>query len=227
MSQTQPGRPEATTGSSPTAPISAGTLFYLWGDRLVDSAGALGSTTLPSGAKVSAKQLAPLLFAVSFARLQAEGVLRAEVTTKKTLGLTDRQVQVTPAAHPGPRAGFEHVVVQRMMAGATTARTVVGGWYDREVNSPESRVFGLAKQEMVTAGLGVMEQNARRGFEGVLLGKTKVEPVPDRVNATWSHFEQFQAWWQSYSRHDPALVEVLVDSCRKAIRGARPQGDHL
>jgi hypothetical protein len=225
MSQSQPAQSEATTGATGTAPISAGTLFYLWGDRLVDSAGALGGTTLPSGAKVSAKQLAPLLFAVSFARLQAEGVLRMEVTSKKTLGFTEQQVQVAPAAHPGHRAGFEHVIVQRMMAGATTALTVVGGWYEREVSNPESRVFGLAKQEMVTSGIGVMEQNARKGFEGVLLGKTKVEPLPDRVTATWSQFEQFQAWWESYKRHDPALAEVLEGSCRKAIRGARPQSD--
>jgi hypothetical protein len=225
MSQSQPAQPEATTGSAGAAPISAGTLFYLWGDRLVDSAGALGGTTLPSGAKVSAKQLAPLLFAASFARLDGEGVLRVEVTSKRTLGLTDQQVQVSPAAHPGRRAGFEHVIVQRMMAGATTARTVVGGWYEREVNNPEGRAFGLAKQEMVTCGLGVMEPKASKGFEGVLLGKTKVEPLPDRVDATWSQFEQFQAWWESWKRHDPALAEVLVDSCRKAIRGARPSSD--
>lgn len=207
------------------APISAGTLFYLWGDRLVDSSGALGGHTLPSGVKVSAKQLASLVFAVSFARLQGDGAIHLEGTETKKLGLTRKNVQVTPAAQPGNRGGFELAIVQQMMGGATTAGDVVFRWFGRDRASPESAVFELARQEMVQCGLAAMQENARSGVSGMLLGRDKIEPLPDRIATTWGQFEQFHAWWGSYQRHDPALVETLLDTCRRAIRSRQDRDD--
>lgn len=216
MTQSQPSH---TDGAPSAAPLSAGTLFYLWADRVLQPAGALGGHTLLSGAKVPARELAPLLFAVSFARLQGDGALHLEVTTTtKSFGRTRQQVQVSPAAQPGHRGGFEYAIVQRMMAGATTTTEVVLGWYPRDVVSPEEEVFALAKQEMLQCGLGYIDEDARKGVRSLLLGKARVAPLPDRINETWSQFQQFQAWWESYQRHDPALVELLLDSCRRAIR---------
>lgn len=221
MSQLQPSQTDQGPGA---APVSVGTLFYLWGDRLVEAAGTLGGTTLPSGAKVSAKQLAPLLFAASFARLQGDGALQLEVVTKKSLGFKKQHVQVTPAANPGMRGGYEEAIVQQVTAGATTAWDVVHRWFGRDVTHPEGRVFGLAQQEMVVQGLAQVEENVRSGVKGMLLGKDKVEPLLDRVNGTHAQFAQFKAWWESYQRHDPALAEALLDTCRKAIR-SRQESD--
>ena len=210
---------------SPTAPLSAGTLFYLWGDRVVDASGVLGGHTLPLGARISAKQLAPLVFAVSLARLQGDGALRLEATQTKTLGFTRHNVQITPAGQPGPRGGYEQAVVEKVMAGATTAYDVVHRWYDRDQSNPESAVFELARQEMARCGLAAVQADARSGLRGMVMGTEKIEPLPERIATTWTQFEQFHAWWGSYQRHDPAFVEVLLDTCRKAIRNRRESRD--
>ncbi len=222
VSYTEPTH--ADPGAVP-APISAGTLFYLWGDREVKSAGKLGGTTLPSGAHVSARQLAPLVFAVSFARLQGDGALRLEATETKTLGFRRKQVQVTPAAQPGHRGGYEQAIVEQVMSDATTAYDVVWRWFGRDTKHPENKVFALAQQEMVQCGLAHVQENSRGGVTGLLLGKEKIEPLPDRVAATWAQFEPFQAWWGSYRRHDPALSELLLETCAKAIRNREKAED--
>lgn len=222
MSHTQPAH---TDPAAAAAPLSAGTLFYLWADRVVESSGALGGHTLPSGARVSAKQLAPLVFAVSFARLQGDGALRLEGSETKKLGMTRTNVQVTPSAQPGNRSGFEQAIVQQVMGGATTAHDIVFRWFGRDHTSPESAVFALAHQEMVQCGLAMVQENARSGLKGALLGKDKIEPLPDRITTTWSQFEQFHAWWGSYQRHDPALAQMLLDTCRKAIRARQDNDD--
>ena len=211
--------------SHTAAPLSAGTLFYLWGDRVVDASGALGGHTLPSGARISTKQLAPLLFAVSLARLQGDGALRLEAIQTKTLGFTRHNVQITPAAQPGPRGGDEQAIVDQVVRGATTAHDVVYRWYDRDHSNPESAVFELARQEMAQCGLAAVQANARRGLSGMVMGTDKTEPLPDRIATTWGQFEQFHAWWGSYQRHDPAFVETLLDTCGKAIRNRRESHD--
>lgn len=216
MTQSQPSH---TEGAPAAAPLSAGTLFYLWADRVLPPSGALGGHVLLSDVRVSARDLAPLLFAVSFARLQGDGVLHLEVTTTtKSFGRTKQRVQVSPAAQPGHRAGFEHAIVERVMAGATTTSEVVIGWFPCDVLQPEEEVFALAKQEMLQCGLGYVDDNARKGVKSLLLGKARVAPLPDRINETWGQFQQFHAWWESYRRHDPALAELLLDTCRRAIR---------
>lgn len=216
MTQSHPAHSDPTAS---TAPISAGTLFYLWGDRLLEPAGALGSTVLPSGAKVSAKQLASLVCAVSFARLQADGALHLEVVSKKSLGMFKQDhVQVTPAAHPGVRGGYEDAIVGRVSAGAGTAYDVVRGWYSHDVAFPEGNIFAIAEQEMVTAGLGVLDEAGSKGMKAMLRGRAKVTPLPDRITATWDQFQYMQAGWNSLGQNNPALQSTLLETCLKAVR---------
>lgn len=210
MSHSQPMQPGTAAGA---APLSAGTLFYLWADRLLEPSGMLGGHTLPSGVRVSSKQLAPLLFAISFARLQADGVVRLEPVTRKTLGMKKQHVQVTPAAQPGHRGGFEHAIVQRMMAGDDTAFDIVWKWLGQSTASPEGDIFTLARLEMLHTGLAHGDKPA------------KLVPLPDRITTTFQQFQQFQVGWESFQRNDPALAELLLETCGKAVRNARARDD--
>lgn len=215
----------AQPAHAPAAPLSSGTLFYVWGERVLPPGGRLGNTVLPSGAKVSAKQLSPLLFAVSCWRLRDDGALRLQEVTKKSMGLFKQQhVQLEVVGQPNARAGYDDVILRGVAGGAATAYDVVRGWFGRDALDPDDNVFSIARQEMVETGLARTDANARSGVSGLLLGKAKVEPVPEAIRATEAEFSRLHAGWEQFARSEAALAGALTETCSKAIR-SRQQSD--
>ncbi len=225
MTQPTPEQPPVPGSHLPA--LSAGTLLYLWGDRVVAPAGRLGAATLPSGVKVSAKELSATVFAVSFWHLRQTGALQLQEVTKKSMGLFKQQ-HVQLAMMPGvtPRSGYEDVILRRVGAGATTAYDVIHTWFDRDVHDPEGHVIDIATREMLEHGLATQVDTGRSGVSGFLFGKTRAEPDPNRIAPLWTGFEQLLAGWQQFSRNEAALARTLVETCTKGIRSRQESSDN-
>lgn len=199
--------------------LSVGTLFYLFGDRCVPPAGTFGGTTLPSGAKVQAGDLSALVWAASIWNLRQTGALTLATVTKKALGMfRTEHVQLALGPRVVQKAGYEDVVMRAVGGGTTLAHDVIYQWFGRDVPDPEGQTFGVAKREMVQFGLG-REVDAERGaVGGFLLGRTRVDPVPEAISPWWDHFTRVHPAWVRFTQAETELADTLLDTCRKAIR---------
>jgi hypothetical protein len=207
-----------TQQPAPGPAISAGTLAYMFGDRVVQPAGSFGGTEVPwSGVRVSVSDLSAVVFAVSFWNLRECGALHLRLTRRRPFGLLRQHgVAVTAGPEAAPRAGYEDAVLQQVERGAGTAYDVVRGWFGRDVCHPEGAVLGLAQQEMLQVGYA-QEVDAGQGA-GVLPGRTRVEPLTDRIGAASTRFERVHAGWERFCAEEAALAGTLVETCRRAIR---------
>lgn len=206
-----------TQQPAPGPTVSAGTLAYMFGDCVVQPAGSFGGTEVPwSGVRVSVSDLSAVVFAVSFWSLREVGALHLRLTRSRPFGLF-RQHGVAVAAGPGAgtRTGYEDAVLQEVERGAGTAYDVVRGWFGRDVWHPEGAVLGLAQQEMVQVGYA---QQVDAGDDGLLPGRTRVEPLTERIDAAHPRFERVHAGWQRFCAEEGALAGALVETCRRAIR---------
>jgi len=199
--------------------LSAGTLFYLFGDRCVPSAGTFGATTLPSGAKVKAEDLSALVWAASVWNLRQTGALTMAPVTKKALGMfkTDH-VELAMGPQIVQKAGYEDAVMRAVGGGTALVHDVIHQWYGRDVVDPEGTTFALASQEMVQFGLGREVDSGRGALGGFLLGKTRIEPLPEAISPWWEHFTRVHPAWVQFTQGEPQLAETLLGTCRKAIR---------
>lgn len=199
--------------------LSAGTLFYLFGDRCVPPAGTFGGVTLPSGATVKAADLATLVWAASIWNLRQSGALTLAPVTRKALGMFKTEhVELAMGPHVVRKAGYEDVVMRAVAEGATLAHDVIHRWYGRDVRDPEGHTLAVARREMVQFGLG-REVDAERGaVGGLLLGRTRLEPVPEAIAPWWDHFTRVHPAWLQFTQAEPELADTLVETCRKAIR---------
>jgi hypothetical protein len=206
------------------AQLSAGTLCFLFADRVVPAAGALGGTETPySGQKVSTRQLAPLLFALSFWGLRQQGHVTLEKVQRKSMGMFRQDhALVRPGAVPPAeqRTGYDDVILRAAYAAPhqpPTARDVVWRWFARDTSHPFDHVVGLARQEMVQHGLASVVDAQRGAVAGLLMGRSRLEPHREQIGRHWSSFEQALAGWNHFSSTEPDLATTLVESCRKAI----------
>lgn len=206
--------------------LSAGTLFYLFGDRCVAPAGTFGGTTLPSGAKVQAGDLSALLWAASIWNLRQTGALTLSPVTKKSLGMFKVQhVELAMGSHVVQKSGYEDVVMRAVGSGTTLAHDVIHQWYGRDVVDPEGHTFGLARRELVQFGLA-REVDAERGaVGGFLLGRTRIEPIPETISPWWEHFTRVHPAWVQFTQAESELADTLLETCRKAIRNRQESDD--
>jgi hypothetical protein len=215
-----------TQQPAPGPAISAGTLAYMFGDRVVQPAGSFGGTEVPwSGVRVSVSDLSAVVFAVSFWSLRECGALQLRLTRRRSFGLFRQHgVAVAPGPETGPRTGYEDAVLQQVGRGAGSAYDVVRGWFGRDVCHPEGAVLGLAQQEMLQAGYA-QEVGAGESTGGVLPGRTRVEPLTDRIGAAHTRFDRVHAGWQRFCDEEAALAGALVETCRRAIRSRQESED--
>lgn len=223
---TEPSTHQPPASGAPTPALSAGTLFYLWGDRVVQPAGRFGAATLPSGARVSEKELSAVVFAASFWRLRQVGALQLQEVTKKALGLVKQQhVQVAMGHDTSFKAGYEDAIMRQVAAGATTAYDVVQRWFGKDFMDPQAYALSLATREMLASGLAHEVDTGRTGVSGVLMGRTTIQPDLTRIPSTWTAFEQTHAGWMQFRHYEPTLATTLVETCMKAIRSRQDSPD--
>lgn len=200
-------------------PLSVGTLFYLFGDRCVASAGMLGGTTLPSGAKVSASELSALLWAASIWNLRQTGALTMAPVTKKALGMFKTQhVQLAMGPQVVQKSGFEDLVMKAVAGGTTLVHDVIYQWYGRDRHDSEATTFAVAHREMCEFGMAQQVDAGRGAIGGALLGKTKLEFRPEAISPWWDHFTRVHPAWVGFTQTEPELAQTLLDTCTKAIR---------
>lgn len=202
---------------APRAPLSAGTLLYLWGDQVVPAPGRLNRrVTLPSGAVVGAADLAAQVFAVSFWHLSTQRVVTLEPAKRRRLGvLRTDDVGVAIAGDPGPRDGYEDAIV-RVLPRERTAYGAVRRWFGSDVANPSKVALRLALDEIPRHGLGQVGSAGRGGVAGILKGSPELQPDTEAIRATWTDFSRLHEAWRGFRDHDP-LGPLLVQSCRKAI----------
>lgn len=212
--------------------LSAGTLCFLFAERAVPAAGALGGTEAPySGQKVSTKQLAPLMFAMSFWGLRQQGHVVLEQVQKKSMGMFKQDHALVRAGSVPPaeqRAGFDDVILRAAYADPAqppTARDVVFGWFGRSTSLPFDHVVGLAREEMVQRGLATVVDAQRGAVAGILKGRSRIEPDRERIGQHWTSFEHVLAGWNHFTGTEPELANILVESCRKAISARTDTSD--
>lgn len=210
--------------------LSAGTLLYLFADRMVPEAGRFGGVEAPYyGTKVNAKQLAPLAFAVSIWRLRELGLVTLEKVAKKRLGMfRSEQVVVRPVGQPDLRSGYEDAVLRQLHAEPARELTVwdvVFRWFGQDQKAPYHHALHLATAEMVEQGLARRVDAERGAVAGFLMGSTRVEPLRDEIGRRWTDFEQLQSGWDQFRATEPDLAETLLEGCRKAISSRQESSD--
>ena len=209
---------------APSAPLSAGTLLYLWGDQVVPAAGRLHRTvTLPSGAVVGAAALAAQVFAVSVWHLSTQRVVRLDAATRRRLlVLTTDDVGVALVGDPGLRAGYEAAILEALTR-ERTAYGVVRRTFGGYVANPHKMALKLAVDELPLHGLAQV-QDAGRGFvTGILKGAEEVTFDHVAIRGTWSDFHRLHEAWRGFRDHDP-LGGLLVESCGRAIASREESG---
>lgn len=214
------------TAGPVTPTLSVGTLFYLFGDRCVSPAGTFGGTTLPSGAKVNAKELAALMWASAAWNLRQSGALSLTPVTKKALGMFKSQhVELAMGTNVTQKSGFEDVIMRAVAGGTTLMHDVVSDWYGHDVADPEGTTFRLATRELVSFGLAREVDAGRGAVGGFLLGNTKIEFAHEAIAPWWEHFVRVHPAWVQFTQVEPELAETLVDTCGKAIRNRQESSD--
>lgn len=216
----------ASPAPVPAPALSAGTLFYLFGERVAPAAGRFGGVEVPSGAKVSASDLSALLFAASFWNLRQTGALTLQPVTRKALGMFKvPHVELAMGPTVVQKSGYEDLIMRAVAEGRTLAHDVVYHWFRGDSRDPEGAVVGLAKREMVEHGLA-QEVDAERGaVGGFLLGKTRIQPDLQACAAYWDHFNRVHPAWTGFTQSEPELAATLVDTCRKAIKQRQESDD--
>ena len=199
------------------APLSAGTLLYLWGDQVVGAPGRLQrKVTLPSGAVVGAADLAAQVFAVSFWRLSAQRVVGLEPSKRRSMGVLKKDdVAVTLTGEPGRRDGYEAAVLT-VIAKEKGVYGAVRRWFGSDVSNPSKVVLGLAREELPAHGLARMGDAGRGLISGMLRGSEELHFDAEAIRGTWTDFHRMHEAWRGFRDHDP-LGTVLVETCRKAI----------
>lgn len=207
------------------APLSAGTLLYLWGDQVVSAPGRLNrKATLPSGAVVGAADLAAEVFAVSFWQLSIQHVVRMELGKRRTMGVFKADdVLVTRTGDPGPRDGYEEAILTAL-AKEKGVYGAVRRWYGSDVSNPHKVALGLARRELPGHGLAQMGDAGRGLITGIIKGSEELQFDTEAIRATWTDFDRLHEAWRGFRDLDP-LGPVLVETCRKAIKSREESSD--
>jgi hypothetical protein len=206
--------------------VSAAALLALWGDELAEVGRARMGNTQMLGRedKVSSKDLAAAIVALTVWEQWGAGVLGVTFERKKRLGLLNSSkltvqavgVAATPfasalvAACPEPRR--LEVVLQAALGG--------------EQMDPAGTVIGQARAELAQAGVVVHNGDSTvRALAKSFTGGSSFELVPGAAEPHRPAWEALLARWLPWQQANAADAEMLFAQARSAITYATASTD--
>ena len=203
--------------------VSPALLGYCFADRLVAPARLkLTGVALPCrDVAVKADELAGTLFAISFWNLRRQGLLTLELVQKKRLGLFSETTVMAAPAGQAQRSGLEGVILANLGRSGRPVRDVIRDWYREDVLNPAQYVVNAVLREGVEAGWMTEVDTGRGKVGAALLGKTRVEPVCERIAGLEGAFDEVNAEWGRFRAMEAILAKALVDACQQAVLSRR------
>jgi hypothetical protein len=176
--------------------------------------------------RVDWQPLATHLLAVPLFTLIRDGLVRAESTERKLLGLVPlHRVMLTPTGSTTPATGLAAALLPGK---PIDAKALVYRWFGTDVASPERHVVVAVAKVGEQSGLYTAEQPPphRVGLVGrKVASAVQYRPVIDRVAGTRAAAESLAAQWDEFGRDDAQLRDRLVQRVHKGIRSREESDD--
>jgi hypothetical protein len=194
-------------------------LVTLFGNDLAEVSPAHIGVRVAGGIKVSARDLASVLLAMSVAELHGRGAATlAEEEVKRLF----RASQVLTVCSNGDGQGFAGTVSRAARQGTAVrklARAVLGG----TVRTPELTLVGMAQSFLEPTGAVVAKQGMKR--LGTAIGYPPFEINDAAADGLRGQWEPVRAGWESWKAANAAMAGPLVEACRKSLGDARDTSD--
>lgn len=190
-------------------------LVTLFGGELPEVSSARIGVRVAGGAKVSARDLAGTLLAMSIAELHGQGTAKLEEEEVKRMFRATRALTVWSSGAGEGLAGAISQAVQEKTPVTRVARAVFGGL----VATPELTLISMAQAFLEPTGAVVGKTGLKR--LGAKLGSLRYEIDDRAAEALRGQWPPVRARWESWKAANPALVDPLVTACRKSLGEAR------
>lgn len=205
--------------------ISAAAQVALWGDELaeVDKA-RMGNTKMPGREdKVSTKDLAAAMVALTVWDLWSARALHVGFERKKRLGFTTAKVTLQATATPGfPFAAALAGACREPRRIEAVLQDALGG----EQADAASTVVNRVQAELVDAGVLVPNgDSTARSIAKAFVGVSVLEAVPGAAQPHRAAWESLKSRWLEWQQANPADAELLVKEARSAITYATASND--
>lgn len=190
-------------------------LAAIFGGDLPEVSAARMGIRVIGGAKVSVRDLAGVLLAMSIAQLHGLGTATlAEEDVKKMF----RSSRVLMVQSNSAGEGFAGVV-SRAVQGKTQVQKVARAVFGGLDNAPEFTLISMAQSYLEPSGAVV----AKRGMKrlGTALGLSKYEIDDRAAEALRDQWPPVRAAWESWKAANAPLAGPLLTACRKSLGDAR------
>ncbi|MCU1498474.1 MAG: hypothetical protein JWM47_2427 [Acidimicrobiales bacterium] len=205
--------------------ISAAALVAIWGDELaeVDKA-RLGNTKMPGrDEKVSTRDLASAIVALTVWDLWSARALHVSFDRKKRLGLNTAKVTIQATAAPAfPFAAALAGACHQPRRLEAALQDALGG----EQADAASTVVNGVHGELVHAGVLVPTgDSTARSIAKAFVGASVLEAVPGATYAHRAAWEVLKSGWLQWQQANPADAQLLFKEARSAITYATASND--
>ncbi len=196
-------------------------LITLFGDQLEEVDSARIGMRVSGGQKVSMRDVAVMLFALSVAELLDSGAATVtEQEVKKRF--RTRKTMLLKSAPAGD--GFTAIVATAARDGVAVedlGLVVLGGM----TPAPETSLIRGAQGLLEPTGAVVRSDEGRARRIGTKLGANPYEIRDDQAELLKGEWQQLHQRWTTWKTQNPALGAQLLDSCRKALDNAKQPVD--
>ena len=198
-------------------------LITLFGDELSEIDPGRAGVRVVGGEKVSARDMATMLLAVSVAELLDQNAAALTEQEVKKLFRTVRTLTVRSAESAGAGQGFTHAVAvaaREPVAVKQLALRLLGG----RVVSPEMKLIAMAYAYLEPSG-AVGPTNGKGKRVSSMLGMSPGEIDDQRAEILRDDWQRLRKVWETWKANNPTLADELVDQCRKAMTEAKDLSD--
>lgn len=194
-------------------------LVTLFGDELSEIDQGRAGVQVVGGVKVSARDMATMLLAVSVAELLDRGAGALTEQEVKKLFRTGRTLTFRSAEAGEGFTRSVAVAAGEPVAVTQLALRLLGG----TVVSPEMMLIAMARAELGSTG-AVVPANARTRI-GRMLGTPVGEIDDQRAESLRDDWQRLHKLWDRWKGDNPSLADTLVSQCRKAMTEAKDLSD--
>lgn len=182
----------------PGVSLTAGTLCYVFGDRMVPP--------------LSPQAVAPVIAATTIWSLREQGVVSLALVPGR---FVDRPPDVGVAFTNPPsqlRAGLEHLTLTSVTKGRAKASEIVHDWLSGHGagHAAHQRLIDFARQELVARELAEYVDLGHNKARAFFSGNRRFEPDHARLAAYREDFDVLWVRWSSFCATEPDLAGRLL-----------------
>jgi len=196
-------------------------LITLFGDQLPQVHTAKIGIRVAGGTKVSARDLANTLLALSVVDLVSQGV--ATLERKSVKGKFRTRESLVVRSSPGGE-GFSALIAGKAGNGVEIAHLAYQVLGNSEAVGTEMKLLGIAQSFLEQSG-AVRAPSQKLGWNARHGGATPYEINDDVAATLLPHWQPLRASWENFGASRAGDLKELIDLCSKSIAECRPSLD--